>query len=145
MSGRIRFLTSADSNSHAAGSRYKNRTFHPTNQSDTIGPIRHHRTKTPEIFGPIRRHRTSSTVCSHLIIARSWVQSPPAPPSGQDLLIGSGRLRRIRSGRCGRCRRRRVEEWPLARSRISVASWSDLRSLWLTVTDGDGHPLGLFV
>ena len=27
---------------------------------------------------PNRHHRTSLTVCSHLIIPRSWVRSPPA-------------------------------------------------------------------
>jgi len=56
----------------------KNPTFHPTYQTDTTGPNRHHRTKNSDIFGPIRRHRTSPTDCSHLIIPRSWVRSPPA-------------------------------------------------------------------
>ena len=33
-----------------------------------------------ENHGCIRRQRTSPTVCSHLIIPRSWVRSPPALP-----------------------------------------------------------------
>ena len=30
--------------------------------------------------GQIRRHRTHPTECTHLIITRSWVRSPPALP-----------------------------------------------------------------
>jgi GGDEF domain-containing protein len=60
----------------------RNPTFHPTDHTDATGPIRRHRTKTSAIFGPIRRHRTTPTVCSHLIIPRSWVRSPPALPFG---------------------------------------------------------------
>ena len=49
-------------------------------------PIRHHRTDPtpPDEFsfksGQIRHHRTDPTECSHLIIPRSWVRSPPALP-----------------------------------------------------------------
>jgi hypothetical protein len=55
-----------------------NPTFHPTNQTDTTGRIRPHRTKGSTFLGSIRRHRTSPTVSSHLIIPRSWVRSPSA-------------------------------------------------------------------
>jgi hypothetical protein len=50
----------------------------PSDQTDTTGPNRHHRTEYPVIFGLFRCHRTSPTDCSHLIILRSWVRSPPA-------------------------------------------------------------------
>jgi hypothetical protein len=63
---------------HTTQVRLRNPTFHPTYQSDATGSVRHHRTKESRIPGPNRRHRTSPTVCSHLIIPRSWVRSPPA-------------------------------------------------------------------
>ena len=76
----------------------RNPTFHLTYHSDTTGQIQHHRTASSLYFGPIRRHQTTPTVCSHLIIPRSWVRSPPAlafgPRSRSHSPAGSS-LRRI--------------------------------------------------
>src|ERR1039458_10733429 len=50
-------------------------------------PNRRHQTylTPPDTFSrnsrPFRRQRTSPTECSHLIIPRSWVRSPPALPA----------------------------------------------------------------
>jgi hypothetical protein len=65
-----------------------NPTLHPTYQADTIGRIRHHRTKDPAILGRILRQGTSPTDCLHLIIPGSWVRSPPA-------LLSDVRLRHV--------------------------------------------------
>jgi len=50
-----------------------NPTFHPTDQNDGTGPIRHHRSARSVNLGRVRRHRTTPTVCS---ITRSSVRSP---------------------------------------------------------------------
>ncbi len=55
-----------------------NPTFHRTYQTDTTGRNGLHRTEKSEMFGLNRSCRTSPTECSHLIIPRSWVRSPPA-------------------------------------------------------------------
>src|ERR1700677_4061565 len=55
--------------------RCENPTFHPTGQSVSTRRNRPHRTMNEENHGCIRRQRTSPTVCSHLIIPRSWVRS----------------------------------------------------------------------
>jgi hypothetical protein len=96
-----------NANPRAARQGRKNPTFHPTNQSDTTGPIRHHRTKESVITGRNRHHRTSPTVCSHLIIPRSWVRSPPALQRGLTE-ISHHHLRKMRNAD----RHPRPDSWP---------------------------------
>src|ERR1035438_6539489 len=73
----------------------ENPTFHPTYQTDTTGPIRRHRTMNSAFPGRNRHHWTSPTDCSHLIIPRSWVRSPPALLIGPSPKSSSSSVRRL--------------------------------------------------
>ena len=71
-------LSLLDFGSSVHDSSERNPTENPAYHSNLTRRDRHQRTKNPEISIPIGRDKTISTVCSNLIIPRSWVRFPPA-------------------------------------------------------------------